>query len=115
MSYQVDRVWRQDYLKTITSDRRQGRYLFVKIAVRNDDKKPRQIPPFALFDAQGSEYEEASEAWSVDGAFGILESLNPDITKGGILVFDAPSGRGYKLKVDGGFWSSGEALIAVED
>lgn len=89
-------------------------YLFVDLTVRNDDKKARTIPPLKLIDENGAEYETDSEAIFVEGTFGLLESLNPGVSKQGLLVFHAPRSHTYRLQVDGGFWSSDSALIKLE-
>jgi hypothetical protein len=86
-------------------------YLFVDITVRNDDKEARTIAPFKLIDENGAEYETSSNAWSVDGSIGILDSLNPGVEKRGYIVFDVPRGKHYKLEVSGGYWSSDKALV----
>jgi hypothetical protein len=89
-------------------------YLFVDLTVRNDDKKARTIPPLKLIDENGAEYETDSEAIFVEGTFGPLDSLNPGVSKQGLLVFHAPRSHTYRLQVDGGFWSSESALIKLE-
>lgn len=89
-------------------------YLFVDLTVRNDDKKARTIPPLKLIDENGAEYETDSEAIFVEGAFGLLESLNPGVSKQGLLVFHTPRSHNYRLRVDGGFWSNDSALIKLE-
>jgi hypothetical protein len=86
-------------------------YLFVELTVRNDDKQARTIAPFKLVDENGAEYETSSKAWSVDGGIGILDSLNPSVSKKGYIVFDVPRGKQYKLKISGGYWSADEAIV----
>jgi len=81
-------------------------YLFVELTVRNDDKKARMVPPLKLVDENGAEYDASSNAWAVEGAIGILESLNPSVSKQGFIVFDVPKNRKYKLKLSGGYWSA---------
>ena len=88
--------------------------LFVKLTVRNDDKKPRSIPPFKLIDENGAEYETSSRGWATEGGINILESLNPSVKKDGLIVFDVPVNRKYKLKVSGGYWSGENALIELD-
>jgi RNA polymerase subunit RPABC4/transcription elongation factor Spt4 len=89
-------------------------YLFIKLTVRNDDKKARTIPPFKLYDENGAEYETTSKSWSVEGSIGMLEDLNPSVQKTGLIVFDVPKNHNYKLKVSGGYWSSDEAFIIIK-
>ena len=88
-------------------------YLFVELTVRNDDKKARMVPPLTLIDENGAEYEASSNGWAVDGAIGILESLNPSVSKQGFVVFDVPKNRTYKLKLSGGYWSGKDAYVLL--
>lgn len=90
-------------------------YLFVQITVRNDDKKARTIPPFQLIDEHGAEYDSDAEAAVYrEDAIGVLDDLNPGVNKTGVVVFDVPRNHTYKLKVDGGYWSSESAVIKIE-
>ena len=88
-------------------------FLFVKLTVRNDDKKARTIPPFKLIDENGAEYETSSKGWSVDGSIGALDSLNPGVQKDGTILFDVPQSHTYKLKLSGGYWSDDEAFVKL--
>ena len=88
-------------------------FLFINLTVRNDDKKARTIPPFKLIDENGAEYETSSKGWAVKDSLGLLESLNPDVSKQGILIFDVPKNHDYKLEVSGGYWSSEDAFIKI--
>lgn len=114
-SYAVWRSWWSSRLSDneYLNQRPDAKFLFVELAVRNNDKKPRAIPPFRLLDENGAEYEASSKAWVVDGSIGILESLNPSVTKQGFVVFDVPTGHNYRLKVSGGYWSGEDALIQL--
>jgi Domain of unknown function (DUF4352) len=109
-------VWKAFYKKQLSDNPYLNQppdatYLFVDITVRNDDTKARSIAPFMLVDDKGSEYETSSNAWSVDGSIGVLDSLNPGVQKRGYIVFDVPRGKHYKLEISGGYWSSDKALI----
>ena len=81
------------------------------MTVRNDDKEARSIAPFKLVDDTGAQYETSAKAWSVEGSIGVLDSLNPGVSKQGYIVFDVPKGKHYKLAVSGGYWSSDKAVI----
>ena len=50
----------------------------------------------------------------LDGSIGILDDLNPSVSKQGFVVFDVPRNHTYRLKVSGGFWSGESALIKLE-
>ena len=56
-------------------------YLFIELTVRNNDKKARLVPPFKLIDENGAEYEASSHGWAVEGSIGLLQSLNPSVSK----------------------------------
>jgi len=86
-------------------------FLVLDITVRNDDRSASTLPPFKLLDANGREYEESSKAIFLDNAFGILTSLNPDVSKRGFAVFDVPANRQYVLSVSGGIESGKSALV----
>ena len=90
-------------------------YLIIEVSVRNNDTKPRTIPPFKLLDKNNAEYETSSNALMVEGNIGPLDSLNPGVTKQGLIVFDVPEKHSYRLIVSGGFWSGETALIELVD
>lgn len=111
-------VWRSWWSKKLSDNqyldnRPDAMFLFVELAVRNNDRKARTIPPFNLIDENGAEYEISSKAWSVDNSIGALDSLNPSVQKQGVIVFDVPANHTYKLKVSGGYWSAEDALISL--
>ena len=114
-SYAVRRSWWSSKLSDnqFLDKKPDAMFLFVEIAVRNDDKKARTIPPFKLLDDFQAEYSTYTRGWVVDGAIGILADLNPDVQKEGFIIFDVPRWRDYKLKVSGGFWSKEDALIQL--
>jgi F0F1-type ATP synthase epsilon subunit len=88
-------------------------YLFVELTVRNDDKKSRMVPPFTLLDENEQEYEASSNAWAVEGSIGVIESLNPSVSKQGFVVFDVPHDHTYRLKLSGGYWSLQDAYVQL--
>ncbi|MCK9457217.1 MAG: DUF4352 domain-containing protein [Candidatus Riflebacteria bacterium] len=88
-------------------------FLFIELTVRNNDKKARTIPPFKLIDENNNEYDYSSKSFGVKNAFRSLEDLNPSVHKQGVILFDVPKGRNYKLKVSGGFWSKEDAIIEI--
>lgn len=114
-SYAVWRSWWSYRLSDneFLDQRPDAMFLFVELIVRNDDKKPRSIPPFKLIDENGAEYETSSKAWVVEGSIGVLDSLNPGVKKQGFIIFDVPQSHNYKLKVSGGYWSGDDALIEI--
>jgi len=92
-------------------DKPDAMFLFVELVVRNNDKKARSIPPFALVDENGAEYETSSKGWALDDVISSLDSLNPGVKKQGIVIFDVPQNHTYKLKLSGGYWSSKNAYV----
>ncbi len=88
-------------------------YLFVELSVRNNDKKPRMIPVFTLIDDSGAEYQASSNGWAVQGSIGLIESLNPSVSKQGFIIFDVPQNRNYRLKLSGGYWSLADAFVQL--
>ena len=88
-------------------------YLFVDLTVRNNDKKARMVPPFTLVDENGAEYEASNHGWAVEGSIGLIDSLNPSVSKQGFVVFDVPQNRDYRLKLSGGYWSLEDAFVQL--
>lgn len=97
---------------TYLNEKPNANFLLVNITVRNNDKKARQIPPFKLVDEYGAEYQTSSKL-GLDNAIGILDSLNPDVSKRGNILFDVPKYRKYKLQLDGGFWSAEKKTVEL--
>jgi len=114
--YSVRRAWYSDNLSSneFLNEKPNGSFLFIELSVRNNDNEARTIPPFELVDRTGARYETSSNAWRVDGSIGLLESLNPGVSKRGFIVFDVPKGRKYMLDVSGGYWSSESARIRID-
>jgi hypothetical protein len=118
IGYTTYAVWQSWWSSKLSSNefldqRPNAMYLFVELMVRNDDKKARMVPPFKLVDENGAEYEASSNGWAVEGSIGILESLNPSVSKQGFVVFDVPKGRTYRLKLSGGYWSLEDAYVQL--
>ncbi|MEX2287556.1 MAG: DUF4352 domain-containing protein [Planctomycetaceae bacterium] len=116
-SYTVWKAWWPNKLSDnqFLNEKPDASWLFVELSVRNDDKKERTIPPFELIDENGAEYGASAKSWQVEQSIGILDSLNPGVSKQGRIVFDVPRNHSYKLKISGGFWSSDTALISIKD
>ncbi len=114
-SYAVNRCWWSPFLSynPYINQGPDAMYLFIDLEVRNDDTKPRTIPPFMLVDERGAEYESSSDGWAVSGSIGALDSLNPSVIKQGLVVFDVPQGPKYRLKLSGGYWSNEEAFVQL--
>ena len=114
-SYIVCRSWWSSRLSDnqFLDDKPDAMFLFIDLVIRNDDKKARSIPPFKLIDENGAEYEATSKGWAVEGAIGVLDSLNPGVKKQGTIIFDVPQSHSYKLKLSGGYWSLDDAFVKI--
>jgi len=115
MTYEVKGTWwsnRLSYDKFL-DQRPNAKYLFVDLTVRNHDKKARTVPPFKLVDENGAEYEASSNSWALKGSIGIIETLNPSVSKQGFVVFDVPKSHQYRMKLSGGYWSSEDAHVQL--
>jgi hypothetical protein len=116
-SYAVWKAWWSDQLSSneFLNQRPNASYLFLEVSVRNDDRKARIVPPFKLIDETGAEYDTSPQGWAVEGSIGLIESLNPGVSKRGFVVFDVPKNHTYRLKISGGYWSTEDALVEIVD
>lgn len=114
-TYAVWRSWWSNQLSEnpLLNQRPNAKYLFVELTVQNNDKKARMVPPFTLIDDSGAEYEASSNGWAVEGSIGLFDSLNPSVSKQGVVIFDVPQSRNYRLKLSGGYWSLQDAFIQL--
>lgn len=112
MTYLVGDAFWADKIKHEKPD---AKFLVIAISVMNNDKEPRTIPPFYLYDDYGAKYEVSSKAISIEGTIGLIKSLNPNVAIAGLIVFDVPKKVKYKLKVSGGYWSTEEAYIELNE
>ena len=87
------------------------KYLFIKLIVRNNNNEARTVPPIKLVDEEGETYESSNNAYMLDKSIGQIDQLNPGVEKQGVIVFDVPRSKNYKLKISGGYWSNKEALV----
>lgn len=118
IGYTTYAVWRSRWSNRLSDNqfldqRPNAMFLFVEVTVRNDDKKARMVPPFKLIDENGAEYEASSNGWAVEGSIGVIESLNPSVSKQGSVVFDVPKDHTYRLKLSGGYWSTEDAYVQL--
>lgn len=114
MSYIVNETWWSGKLSDnpLLNQKPDAWFFFIHLSVRNDGKEPRTIPSFKLIDSRGREHGTSDKAWRVKDALG-SNSLNPGVTKSGIIVFDVNQIENYKLKITGGLWSSEYALVEI--
>lgn len=114
-SYAVWRSWWSSHLSDnqFLDKKPNAMFLFVDLTVRNDDTKARTVPPFKLVDENGAEYDASADGWAVENSIGIIENLNPSVSKRGYVVFDVPPERKYRLKLSGGYWSGKYAYVEL--
>ncbi|MCK4294126.1 MAG: ankyrin repeat domain-containing protein, partial [Planctomycetes bacterium] len=86
-------------------------FLLVKIFAMNQDKKARMIPPFHLVDETGAEYNTSSKG-PID-TLDFLVSLNPGVSRIGLIIFDAHRDHNYLLKLSGGYWSLENVFVKI--
>ena len=89
-------------------------YLKINVSARNNAKDSSILPQFKLIDSKGNEYDQSSKAFAVENSLGILESINPTLTKQGYIIFDVPSKNQYKLKLSGGNLSTEYAYVIID-
>jgi hypothetical protein len=113
MEYKVFDSWFTNQLsdKGYPNTPPDAQYLFVDLQMQNDDKEQRTIPDFKLTDENNAEYGTTDKAFGLEGSVGLLQDLNPGVSKRAFVVFDVPQNHKYKLKVSGGYWSTDETLI----
>lgn len=111
--YKVINTWWSNKLsdKEYIDEQPKAIYLFIKLLVRNNADEVRTVPPFKLVDEEGETYESSNNAYMLDKAIGPIDQLNPGIEKQGVIVFDVPRNKNYKLKISGGYWSDEVALV----
>lgn len=114
MEYEVRDVKWQNYIgDKYINQKANSKYLLINISAKNKDSQSRLVPSFTLVNSNGNTYESSDDSiYLGDKAF-ILESLNPNVTKNGWLVFDVPEDDNYKLVISGGFFSADEARVVL--
>ena len=115
MEYKVFDSWFTNQLsdKGYLNTPPDAQYLFVDLQMQNDDKEQRTIPEFKLIDENNAEYGTSDKAWGAEGSVGVLQDLNPGVSKRGLVIFDVPANHTYKLKVSGGYWSAENTVISL--
>jgi len=114
MSYKVTGIeWKHSVGPESFGAKADARYLLVKITVKNNDTKARQVEDLKIYDENGSEYESSSDSIYLGDKNFFLQSLNPSVKKSGILLYDVPPNHHYKLKATGGYFSSEEVEVQL--
>ena len=115
MSYVIDSAeWRDEIYRSYGNIHPDASFLVIHFQVRNDSNKARRIPPFYLVDENDKEYSTTSDSFYLDCDLDSLYQLNPEVSTGGCILFDIPRNHQYWLKISGGYWSLGYALVVIE-
>jgi hypothetical protein len=97
----------------IPGQRPSATYLIVQLTARNEGTEPHTIPAFELLDQNGAKYESSGNDVLLSGCLDILEDLNPSVARTGLILFDVPKDRQYRIKLPGGFWSSESVYVSL--
>jgi hypothetical protein len=109
----VETEWR-DSLEGESGQRMpKNRFLLVHVSVTNNSAEERAAPLLQLTDAKGGTFPELGEGDGVPEWMGFLRLLQPNETRSGRLLFDAPPGA-YKLRVSSGGDPESEQIAYVE-
>lgn len=108
MTYKVEHSWWSNRLSknSYLDQKPDAMYLFVKLTVRNDDKKARMIPNFTLLNRNGAVSEASVYGSILSSSFQPLDSLNPSVSRTSIVVFDVPLDPDYAIWIPEGGWSN---------
>ena len=111
IGFKVYSSWFSDHLSTNTSDKQStyGTYLYIDLSVVNTDKKERAVGPFKLIDEKGKEYSTSEKASMAEQSVGLIGKLSPSVSRRAFVIFEAPKGHEYKLKIQG--FSAGDAVL----
>ena len=103
IGYKVYSSWFSDHLSANPSEKQAnaGTYFFVDLSVVNTDRKERTIGPFKLIDEKGKEYSLSEKASTAEQSVGRIGKLSPSVSKRAFVIFEAPKGHEYKLRIQG--------------
>ena len=82
-SYSVFRSWWSSRLSDnqLFNEKPDAMFLFIDLAILNNDKTPRSVTPLKLIDENGAVYEAVFKGWAVKESIGVLERINPGVKK----------------------------------
>lgn len=75
-------------------------YLLVTVKAGNVGKKSTYIPTPKLFDENGAEYSMSPHSLYAENSM-VLQDLNPGVSREGVIAFDVPKGRQYRIALYG--------------
>ncbi|MCK2018836.1 DUF4352 domain-containing protein [Peribacillus frigoritolerans] len=115
LEYTVKGVEETQKISNVLGDKTtEGKFVIVEMAIKNLDKKERMADSNMFkVKADGAEYGADAELdmYVNEGGIGFfLESINPNISKTGKVVFELPAeAKAYNIEVSSGAgWSGGE-------
>lgn len=115
LEYTVKNVEETQKISNVLGDKTtEGKFVIVEMAIKNLDKKERMADSNMFkVKADGAEYGADSELdmYVNEGGIGFfLESINPNISKTGKVVFELPAeAKAYNIEVSSGAgWAGGE-------
>lgn len=115
LEYTVKGVEETQKISNVLGDKTtSGKFVIVEMAIKNLDKKERMADSNMFkIKADGAEYGADAELdmYVNDGGIGFfLETMNPNISKTGKVVFELPAeAKAYNIEVSSGAgWSGGE-------
>ena len=109
----VETEWRESLDADSGQRMPKNRFLLVHISVANSSSEQKAAPLLQLTDAKGETFTELAEGDGVPEWMGYLRLLQPNETRSGRLLFDAPPGA-YKLRVSSGGDPESEQVAYVE-
>ncbi|MGE7183548.1 DUF4352 domain-containing protein [Peribacillus sp. NPDC006672] len=116
IEYVVKGVSETQKISNVLGDKTtEGKFVVVDMSIKNTDKKARMADTtmFKVKTSDGTEYDPDAELdmYVNEGGIGFfLESINPNISKSGKVVFELPAeAKEYNIEVSSGAgWSGGE-------
>ena len=106
-------AWLERLPEPYSNESPDAAFLVIVLSVTNNDNTSSNIPPFQLIDSRGAEYDTSSKSWRLKRSIRALESLNPGVTKKGVILFDIPKRTDYKLKLSGGYLSGESKVVDI--
>ena len=113
--YTVRKAWWADTLGRKYPYPARNSFLFVQLTIRNAAQNFRGAGKFTLIDQENIEFDMAEEARELENAIRTLKRIQGGDKMEGVLVFDVPKGKTYRLQISGGMWSTGKAFINLRN
>ena len=95
-----DSRWRDQLASFLDNETPDAKFLIVSLEIHNDGTSAYRWPSFKLVDDKGAVHDSTRVSNLPDGVhqFSILDDpLNPGVSRSGVVVFDVPDNREYRL------------------